>query len=43
VGVWAEGKGVKKSGKESDRLLRVDFLCFKCVTAIISMSPAGCS
>lgn len=39
VGVCVEEKGVKKSGKESDGLLKVDFICFRCVLAMISMSP----
>lgn len=43
VGVCVEGKGVKKSEKESDALLRVDFRCFRCVLAMISVSPAGYS
>lgn len=39
--VGVEGKLVETSGKENSGLLRVNFLCFKCVLAIIAMSPAG--
>lgn len=43
MGVCVEEKGIKKSGKESDGLLKVDFLRFRCVLAMISMSPVGYS
>lgn len=39
--VDVEGKVVKMSGKGNNGLLRGNFLCFRCVLAIIAMSPAG--
>lgn len=38
--VGVEGKLVVMSGKENNGLLRVNFLCFRCVLVIIAMSPA---
>lgn len=39
--VGVEGKVVKMSGKANNGLLRVNFLCFRCVLAIIALSPPG--
>lgn len=38
--VGVEGKLVKMFGKENNGLLRVGFLCFRCVLAIIAISPS---
>lgn len=39
--VGVEGKVGKVSGKENNGFLRVNFLCFRCVLAVIAMSPTG--